>query len=124
MAGGAGSISLAEDESYTPIPAHVLKYKNIENVACVTVTGDSMEPVLCDGSIIAVDRGDRRIRDGKLYVIRHNGLLRVKCLYQTPEFLIVQSYNASYPDEKYDIDILFSSDFEIIGRIFWISSEV
>lgn len=124
-AGGSGySVDVDEDESYTAIPTHVLRYRNLNNIACITVTGDSMEPVLIDGSIIAIDRDDKIIRDGKLYVFKHNDLLRVKCLRQTPEHLIVQSYNIEYKDEYYDRDIIYASNFEIVGRVFWISSEV
>lgn len=117
--GGNGACISDECEDYMAIPNSALKGKNINNVACITVAGDSMSPVAPDGSVIAIDRKDNVIRDGKIYVFRHEGLLRVKLLKQNPYQLQVQSLNPEYEDEFYDLDLL--TDFDIIGRVFWVS---
>jgi phage repressor protein C with HTH and peptisase S24 domain len=92
-------------------------------ILCFPATGDSMEPVIPDGTTVAVDTNNKRIVDGKLYAIGQtdggNGQLkRIKQLYRKPGGkLIIRSYNNdSYPDEEADID-----DVEIIGRLFWYS---
>lgn len=121
-AGGCGSFVNDEAGDFTPVPKHAIKYKNINNISCVGVAGDSMAPVLLDGSIIAIDESETLIKDGKMYVFRHDGLLRVKCLKRTPKNLIVQSYNDSYETEIYDLSDL--NDFEVLGRVFWFSCEV
>lgn len=118
-AGGSGTCVSEESEDYTAIPNSALKGKNINDIACITVAGDSMSPVAPDGSIIAIDRKDNMIRDGKIYVFRHEGLLRVKLLKQKPYQLQVHSLNPEYEDELYDLDSL--SDFDIVGRVFWVS---
>lgn len=43
-----------------------------------------MEPLIPDGTTIAVDRGNKTIRDGKMYAIEQDGLFRVKVLYAMP----------------------------------------
>lgn len=92
-------------------------------VLCFPATGDSMEPVIPDGTTVAVDTNNKRVVDGKLYAIGqadggNNQLKRIKLLYRKPGGkLIIRSYNsAAYPDEEADID-----DVEIIGRLFWYS---
>ncbi|EKF9136189.1 TPA: XRE family transcriptional regulator [Vibrio cholerae] len=121
-AGGRENIVDDETTNFTPIPKHVIKNHNINNICCIGVAGDSMVPVLVDGSIVAIDRSETLIRDGKMYIFRHDGLLRVKCLKRTPKCLIVHSYNTSYEDETYSLDDL--SDFEVFGRVFCFSCEV
>ncbi|MCX8740056.1 helix-turn-helix transcriptional regulator, partial [Gilliamella sp. B2824] len=51
---------------------------------CLTVYGDSMEPVFQDGATVAIDQADTSIRDGKIYAINHDGLLRIKILEKLP----------------------------------------
>jgi phage repressor protein C with HTH and peptisase S24 domain len=36
---------------------------------CFPATGDSMEPMIPDGTTVAVDTNNKRIVDGKLYAI-------------------------------------------------------
>lgn len=92
-------------------------------VLCFPATGDSMEPMIPDGTTVAIDTHNKRIVDGKLYAIGQadggNGQLkRIKQLYRKPGGrLIIRSYNnEAYPDEEASID-----DVEIIGRLFWYS---
>lgn len=85
------------------------------NVFCCPAAGDSMEPLIPDGTTIAVDRGTKTIRDGKMYAIGQDGLYRVKVLYALPGRKVrVRSYNDEYSDEEVSLD-----DLDIIGRVFW-----
>lgn len=121
--GGGGVEAQDEDNDLTPIPTKVLRNKHIESIACISVTGDSMSPVIPDNSIIAFDRREiNAIHDGKVYVFKHRGLLRVKRLRKTPFELVIQSYNQDYEDETYPLESL--DDFELIGKVFWISMEI
>lgn len=78
--------------------------------------GDSMEPVIHNGTTVAVNTIDKKIVDGKIYAINQSGLKRIKLLHQTSaNKIIIRSYNRlEYPDEVVDI-----SEVEIIGRVFW-----
>ncbi|MCW2484813.1 helix-turn-helix transcriptional regulator [Candidatus Symbiopectobacterium sp. NZEC127] len=90
-------------------------------VLCFPVTGDSMEPIIPDGTTVAVDTTNKRIVDGKLYAIAQEGggndkLKRIKQLYRKPGgLLVIHSFNRDADEEAYE------SDVEIIGRVFWYS---
>ncbi|MCO6504746.1 MAG: helix-turn-helix transcriptional regulator [Snodgrassella sp.] len=85
-------------------------------VVCVTADGDSMSPVIPDGSTIGINTDDTQIRDGKIYAINHDGLLRIKILKKRPgNKLLIQSFNsAEYADEEANME-----EINIIGRVFW-----
>ena len=91
------------------------------NAACIKVKGNSMEPVLPDGSTIGVDLGNKSIIDGKMYAIDHDGMLRVKMLYRLPGGGVrLRSYNIDeHPDEHYNTEE--SKHIRIIGKVFWSS---
>lgn len=85
---------------------------------CLTVYGDSMEPVFQDGATVAIDQADTNIRDGKIYAINHAGLLRIKILERLPNNLIkIRSYNPDYEDE-----VISQDEINILGRVWWQSS--
>ena len=92
-----------------------------ECAVAVKVTGNSMEPVLPDGSTIGVDTSSVTIADGKMYAINHSGELRVKILYKTPGGgLRVRSYNADeHPEERYSPEE--AQSITVLGRLFWYS---
>ena len=92
-----------------------------DNAACVTVSGTSMEPVLPDGSTIGVDTASTRVKDGEMYALEHDGMLRVKLVYRVPGGgLRLRSFNTSeYPDELYDSK--GAGAINVIGRVFWYS---
>ena len=75
------------------------------SAACVTVSGNSMEPVLPDGSTVGVDTSARTIKDGDMYAFDHDGQLRVKLLYRLPGGgLRIRSFNSDeHPDERYEL---------------------
>lgn len=89
-----------------------------ENAVCVIADGNSMEPVIPDGTTVGIDLGNKTIRDGKIYAINHGGLLRIKLLYNMPNNQIkIRSYNTDeYDDEIADLD-----EVSVIGKVFWYS---
>ena len=101
-----------------------LSRKNIDPGAagCVPVSGNSMEPVLPDGSTVGVDTAATTVQDGKMYAIDHDGQLRVKLLYRIPGGgLRLRSYNdAEHPDERYEKNYV-ENHIRIIGKVFWYS---
>lgn len=92
-----------------------------ENARCVTITGNSMEPVLRNGATVGVDVGATRIVDGDLYAINHAGQLRVKQAYRLPGGGIrLRSFNRDeHPDEEYSPDQMATQEILVIGRVFW-----
>lgn len=90
---------------------------------CVTVRGNSMQPVLPDGSTVGVDKGNTSVSDGKMYALDHGGQLRVKTLYRLPGGGIrMRSFNRDeHPDEEYTSTEMSEAGIEILGRVFWSS---
>ncbi len=96
---------------------------NAPNAACVIVKGDSMEPVMPDGTVVGVNTADKIIRDGKFYAFDHDGQLRIKKLKRLPEQgLQVISLNPEYEPESYEKETIESGKIRIIGRVFWYSA--
>ncbi|MGD1336081.1 XRE family transcriptional regulator [Vibrio harveyi] len=123
--GGGGVPNFSEKFSKTPIPKWIVERQSCQDkICCIRVTGNSMEPVLVNGSVIALNPCVKTIKDGMMYVIRQGDLLRVKILIETPNSLIVRSYNsAAFPDEVYDKKNE-ASRIEIIGQVFWYSTHI
>ncbi|MGL4667268.1 MAG: S24 family peptidase [Saezia sp.] len=122
IAAGCGCFDLGHlDVGQIPIPYYVTDKANVKinKVICVKVKGDSMEPALRSGSIIAVDTENCEIYDGELYVICHGDLLRVKLLYRYPHGIKLRSYNAFYEDEVYENEGV--NNIKVIGKVFWAS---
>lgn len=101
-----------------------LRSQNVQadQAVAVTVCGNSMEPVMPNGTTVAVNRADTRIVDGKTYAIDHGGQLRVKLLYRLPGGGIrVRSHNRDeHPDEDYTDEQVRAQGLSVIGRVFWV----
>lgn len=94
-----------------------------ENAVCVAVHGNSMEPVLPDGSTVGIDCGNKTLMDGKIFAINHNGELFIKKLYRLPGGgLRVYSFNElEYPPREYTEEQVLEQKITIVGRVFWYS---
>lgn len=124
LAAGHGSTEVVENHgAKLRFAKSTLAKQNVDasSAACCFVTGDSMEPILPDGSTVGVDTSKTQIVDGKMYAIDNGGLLRVKYLYRLPGGGVrIRSANRDeYPDEDLTIDQL--EHFRVIGRVFWYS---
>lgn len=122
LAAGSGSTFVQENGGCKlRFAKSTLKKSRVEpnNAACVTVSGNSMLPVLRHGTTVGVDTSKKSIIDGEMYAIDHDGMLRVKMLYRTPGGGIrIKSYNNDeFPDEF--IAPEKASEIKIIGWVFW-----
>lgn len=116
----AAENSYIDNDEFIPIPKIHIKYQNnLNDIFCLIVTGDSMAPMINDGSIIAINKSLNNISDGKLYLIRQHELLRVKIISQKPNKIILKSFNNKYSDEAYNFR---HNDIEILGEVVWFSS--
>lgn len=83
-------------------------------LSLITVTGDSMEPMLRDGDEILVDRTPRALRAG-IHVIRLDDMLLVKRLEPGPAgTLRVISDNPAYPASE-----RAAGEVDVVGRVVW-----
>jgi phage repressor protein C with HTH and peptisase S24 domain len=124
LSAGSGTVAEKEQTNFKlRFAKSTLRRYNVppECAVCVKVTGNSMEPVLPDGSTVGVDTSSVSINDGKMYAINHAGELRVKTLYKMPGGgLRVRSYNVDeHPEEIYDQDQ--ATTIIVLGRVFWYS---
>ena len=92
-----------------------------EHAACAFVKGNSMEPVMPDGTCIGVNTGDTTVRDGEIYAIDHDGMLRVKYLHRRPGggIKIVSQNSVEHEPEDYSAARVAEENIRIIGRVFW-----
>ena len=84
-------------------------------VCAFPVHGESMEPIIPNGTTVFVNCNDKKIVDGGVYFIEQDDLFRVKVLLRLPGGkLIISSYNSvDYPDEIADIESV-----KVVGRVF------
>lgn len=92
-----------------------------EHAACVVVSGNSMQPVLPDKATVGIDTANTKVKDGEMYAVDHDGLLRVKILYRLPGGgYRLRSYNKDeYPDE--DVSGQQADKLKVLGKVFWYS---
>lgn len=91
---------------------------NPAKIICTTLKGDSMEELILDGSMIAIDTSKTEIREGKIYAFRHGHMLRVKYLIPRPDGgLIIKSHNSKYEDEVITGEEIDSENIQIIGWV-------
>jgi len=84
------------------------------DLSAITVKGDSMEPLLCDGDEILVDLHQQPLRDG-VHVVRLGDTLLVKRVARSGSgTLSLLSQNPAYPPIE-----VSPAEIEIIGRVVW-----
>lgn len=84
-------------------------------VCAFPVHGESMEPIIPNGTTVFVNCDDKKVVDGGVYFIEQDDLFRVKVLLRQPGGkIIIRSYNSiDYPDEIADIESV-----KVVGRVF------
>ena len=125
LAAGAGADMVEEaDDAKLRFSRHTLRKAGVDPsaAACAKLSGNSMEPVLRDGTTVGIDTSKTVVRDGDIYAIDHGGLLRIKLLYRMPgNGLRIVSYNREeWPDEY--LNESQTKEVRIIGRVFWWST--
>jgi phage repressor protein C with HTH and peptisase S24 domain len=81
------------------------------------VVGDSMEPTICNGDTLLVDKSDTELKDGHIYVVTLFDELRVKRIAKALKFISLISDNKKYPDVP-----VYASDMDqmkVHGRVRW-----
>lgn len=124
-AGGGRTVVEQSHKQKLRFGKQTLRRQNVQpsEAVCCTVRGNSMEPVLPDGSTVGVDQGSNNVIDGKMYALDHSGQLRVKTLYRLPGGGIrLRSFNRDeHPDEEYTSEEMSEKEIFVIGKVFWYS---
>jgi SOS-response transcriptional repressor LexA len=104
---GGGAVNFDENYEILYIDKKIID----KNLDAINVIGDSMEPTIKDGSIIFIDRNDKNIQNGGIFVISTTAGVFVKRvnLKSSGELELI-SDNPLYPNESV-------KDAEIIGKV-------
>lgn len=101
-AAGCGCFPTNDKAEVINVPDFLIT--NRANVVAISVSGDSMEPVFTDNSCIFIDKSQLNIVDGKVYVFRHEDMIRIKILERIPGGIRAKSYNSDYCNEDIDFN--------------------
>jgi len=105
---GGGAINFDEGYEILYIDKKIID----KDLDAINVIGDSMEPTIKDGSIVFIDRNDKNILNGGIFVINTLAGVLVKRINvkSTGEIELI-SDNKIYPSE------IVKEDIEIIGKV-------
>lgn len=94
---------------------------DLANAVFLISRGNSMAPLIPDGSTVGIDTTKIDIQDGATYAYACDGNLYLKILHHHPAGgLVIKSFNATeYPD----ITLIKeeATAIKVIGRVFWYS---
>ena len=123
VSGGVGHevIETKIEEIYAFRKDWLKKKGNPNQMVLVKASGDSMEPTICDGDLVLVDRERTTIRNERIYVIRIENQYIVKRLRTTGNKIEVLSDNRLYPPFELDLSL---ENVEIVGEVIWIGREL
>lgn len=114
VSASAGNGLEALDETAEDLCIQEKFISNPNNTIALRISGDSMEPIFVDGTIIFVDISNRNVVDGKVYVFVHDGMVRMKELEVVPKGFRLKSYNLNYKTESVDTEY---EVIKIIGKV-------
>lgn len=92
------------------------------DLAVITVSGDSMNPTLFDGDHILVDMTVTSVKSDGIYVIRNDDMILVKRISLNPvsKLCTIKSDNSFY--ESWEG--CKPSDLDILGRVIWMGRNI
>ncbi len=113
LSAGKGDILPEEDviQGLVELPTFLRQYK--DNIACLYVHGDSMQPTLNNGDMVVCSSLGWDNAEG-LYAIRLNGNGYVKRIQVGAGKIIIRSDNPKYEPIEEPLE---SQNFEIIGKV-------
>lgn len=89
----------------------------ISRLILVTVAGNSMEPVLHDGEVVMIDRGDTEVLREGIYVFFLDDRIYVKQLALSEGRLSITSVNSEQHPPQQVVLLQENETFRIIGRV-------
>lgn len=93
-----------------------------DDLAVITVSGDSMNPTLYDGDHILVDMTLTSLNNDGIYVLRNDDMILVKRISLNPvtKLCTIKSDNSFY--ESWDN--CQPADLDILGRVIWMGRNI
>lgn len=120
LCAGGGSFEVeATPVSAYPFPRWWLaKMGSPSDMVFMDVVGDSMEPGICDGDTVLVDRGHTRIESHSVLAVGVEEAIYLKRVERCGDGIILHSDNAAYPPMELFGDEL--ENFRVIGKVVWL----
>ncbi len=113
---GGGAINYEEETQKLYLDKELEEFlgkENIKNIEALNLIGDSMEPLLKDGSIVFIDKSKRDIKKGGVFVLATNaGVFIKRVILKTDGSIELISENSLYPKETLAFD-----EVKIIGKV-------
>tara|TARA_R110002096_G_scaffold13246_13_gene47155 strand:+ start:2054 stop:2749 length:696 start_codon:yes stop_codon:yes gene_type:complete len=93
-----------------------------DDLAVITVSGDSMTPTLNNGDRILVDMAQKTIRNDGIYVLRNDNMILVKRISLNPitKLCTIKSDNHFYQSW----DDCEPDKLDILGRVIWMGRNI
>lgn len=93
----------------------------LDDLAIISVKGDSMAPTLNDDDIVMLDRSKVSTAYDGLFVLRFDEALHVKRLARGSKrgHVLIISDNKDYPPQEYP-----AAEIEVIGKVIWAGGKV
>ncbi|NPA73132.1 MAG: LexA family transcriptional regulator [Epsilonproteobacteria bacterium] len=115
---GGGAFNYDENSEYINLDKQIadklkISSQEAKNIDAINVTGDSMEPTLHDGDMVFVDKNQKEIKKGGIFVLLREETLFIKrVMYQMDGKCNIISDNPSYPSETIPCESL-----QIVGKV-------
>ena len=110
------------EEAYAFKKGWVLRMTpHVDNLVLLHIRGDSMEPFICSGDVVMIDRGRKDITEGCIYAIAMEDVVYLKKLLVMPlgkVKVISENKNAYEPFE------MNRKDLRILGEVVWFSRQL
>ncbi|GHV01054.1 transcriptional regulator [Campylobacterota bacterium] len=99
LSAGGGAFDLGEEYEVAQLPSLIANALGITDgeVDIVAVEGDSMEPTLSNGDLMAISRKEQKIKDGGIYALATpHGLFIKRVQREASGFISLMSDNPDY----------------------------
>ena len=122
---GYGAINEYEPQTHSlAFPPDYLKRlttSSPQNLAIISVKGDSMEPTLLDDDIVLLDTSKTNLSYDGLFVLQFDDALHVKRVGRAPKrgHIMIISDNETFPDIVSE-----RSEVDAVGKVLWYGRKV
>ena len=125
LSAGSGSLetSAANGRDYAFRRDFILRRGNPNDMVLMRVSGDSMEPDVCDNDVVLIDQSKKDILPGRMYAVGFEESIYLKRIDNLPGKIILKSANPAYPPVELDVRGDLAEQFRVIGRVLWSGRE-
>lgn len=126
LSAGSGSFetSAAIGRDYAFRRDFIQRKGNPNDMVLMRVSGDSMEPEVCDKDVVLIDQSKKDILPGSMFAVGFEECIYLKRIDSLPGKVILKSANPAYPPVELDVRGDLAEQFRVIGRVLWVGREL